>query len=399
MADPLNILHTVGFDVLYPIVRCEIKFNQPLDTKRLEKAVVSVTKIVPELMATYNISKNEFQKLSEPADSVIHYVKRINDQAAAELDFETQPQWQIYWSVDENKLVIYGSHILTDGAGFKQLLYLLADCYTKEQSAAIRNHTDIDGIKKLLEQIKPSQLNNDHPRTPLSLPRLCNSANQQRHYQVIYDELDLRQSHHLHYQCRRLGIHLNDAFMAAYGKAIQQYCGVETISLACPTDMRKFLSADDQKQLRIQNLTGRYNMQIEAPLSESMADTTWHVHRVMNEQKEQYAFLESFRSMIASLANGASVAKLQQDVQDHYHVRGISYTNLAIIDAEKLNFGDAVPVSCIMSGGFREMPKYQIAVSTFRKRINLVANVIGTSQEIWLARAVMNQMKLFLLTI
>ncbi|MEO5286970.1 hypothetical protein [Limosilactobacillus allomucosae] len=399
MADPLNILHTVGFDVLYPIVRCEIKFNQPLDTKRLEKAVVSVTKIVPELMATYNISKNEFQKLSEPADSVIHYVKRINDQAAAELDFETQPQWQIYWSVDENKLVIYGSHILTDGAGFKELLYLLADCYTKEQSVAIQNHTDIDGIKKLLEQIKPSQLNNDHPRTPLSLPRLCNSANQQRHYQVIYDELDLRQSHHLHYQCRRLGIHLNDAFMAAYGKAVQQYCGVETISLACPTDMRKFLSADDQKQLRIQNMTGRYNMQIEAPLSESMADTAWHVHRAMNEQKEQYAFLESFRSMITSLANGASVAKLQQDVQDHYHVRGISYTNLAIIDAEKLNFGDAVPVSCLMSGGFREMPKYQIAVSTFRKRINLVANVIGTSQEIWLARAVMNQMKLFLLTI
>ena len=52
-----------------------------------------------------------------------------------------------------------------------------------------------------------------------------------------------------------------------------------------------------------------------------------------------------------------------------------------------------------MSGGFREMPKYQIAVSTFRKRINLVANIIGTPQEIWLARAVMNQMKLFLLTI
>ena len=56
-------------------------------------------------------------------------------------------------------------------------------------------------------------------------------------------------------------------------------------------------------------MTGRYNMQIEAPLSESMADTAWHVHRAMNEQKEQYAFLESFRSMIASLANGDSVAK------------------------------------------------------------------------------------------
>ncbi|MCG4806153.1 hypothetical protein, partial [Bacteroides uniformis] len=75
--------------------------------------------------------------------------------------------------VSENKLVIYGSHILTDGAGFKQLLYLLAACYTKEQSMDIKNHTDIDGIKRLLKQIKPTQLNNDHPQTPLSLPRLC----------------------------------------------------------------------------------------------------------------------------------------------------------------------------------------------------------------------------------
>lgn len=96
MADPLNILHTVGFEALYPIVRCEIKFNQPLDAERLENAVVSVTKVVPELMATYDIDKNEFQKLSAPAVSVIHYVQIINDQAVAKLDFETQPQWQIY---------------------------------------------------------------------------------------------------------------------------------------------------------------------------------------------------------------------------------------------------------------------------------------------------------------
>lgn len=399
MADPLNILHTVGFDVLYPIVRCELSFNQPLDVIRLENAVADVTKVVPELMATYDISKNEFKELSLPASNVLHQVKRIDDSAAEKLDFETQPQWQLYWSEAEKRLVVYGSHILTDGAGFKQLLYLLADCYSKRSSIAVTNHTDIDGIKELLKRVKPTQLNNDHPQTPLSLPALCNLEQTPRHYEVIHDELDLGQSQHLHYQCRRLGIHLNDAFMAAYGKAIQQYCGVESISLACPTDMRKFLPVSDQHQLRIQNMTGRYNLQIDAPLSESMADTAWKVHRAMNEQKEQQTFLESFRTMLANLAAGDSIAKLQQDVEKHYHVRGISYTNLAVIDAEKLCFGDAVPVTCLLSGGFRQMPKYQIAVSTFRKKVNLVANVIATPQEVWLAKAVMNQMKLFLLTL
>ena len=45
------------------------------------------------------------------------------------------------------------------------------------------------------------------------------------------------------------------------------------------------------------------------------------------------------------------------------------------------------------------MPLYQIAVSTFRRHVNLVANVIGTPTEIKFAKAVMNQMKLFLLSL
>lgn len=37
MADPLNILHTIGLDVLYPIVRCEIRFSSIINIERLKK--------------------------------------------------------------------------------------------------------------------------------------------------------------------------------------------------------------------------------------------------------------------------------------------------------------------------------------------------------------------------
>lgn len=186
--------------------------------------------------------------------------------------------------------------------------------------------------------------------------------------------------------------------MAAFGKAVQQYCGIDEINLACPTDMRQYLSDADQQQLRVQNLTGRYNVGIKAPLDENLVDTAMHIHEDMNAAKEQHAFLESFRKMLNNLAQGATVQKLQRDVEQHYHVREIAYTNMAIIDEQRLAFAGIKVQKAVLSGGFRRMPHYQICVNTFKNQLSLVANVIGTPAEMQLAKAVMTMMRLYLLT-
>lgn len=279
------------------------------------------------------------------------------------------------------------------------MLNVLAKTYNEDQDCQVKNHTDIEGIRQLLKETAGRKVqNDDHPSAPLELPEIV-SDGKERHYRVIHAQLDLAESETLYRRSKEQGVHLNDVFMAAFGKAIQQYCGVGEISLACPTDMRKFLPEGEQKQLRVQNMTGRYNIHVPATLDEPLAETAWNVHRAMDQQKEERAFLESFRSMIGRLDNGASVAELQGEVEKNYHIRVISYTNLAIIDADQLQLGDSVVRDAWISGGFRTMPLYQIAVSTFRRHVNLVANVIGTPTEIQFAKAVMNRMKLFLLSL
>ena len=79
-------------------------------------------------------------------------------------------------------------------------------------------------------------------------------------------------------------------------------------------------------------------------------------------------------------------------------MRDIAYTNLAIIDRRKLDFGAGEIANCFITGGFRQMPRYQIAVSSFAGALTLAANVIGTPVEIKLAQAVMEMMRLMLLT-
>lgn len=397
MADPLNILHTVGFSAMYPMVRAEISLKYPLDHQRLTTAVTAVAKVVPELMQAYRIKDNEFYGIHADASSVLHFVDQMDESYAGRLDWETQPQWELY--VTDHQLIVYGSHILTDGAGFKQLLYLLCSAYNADGDIDIENHQDISEIKELLRQIpaKPST-NNDHPTQALSLPGLVNDG-ESRQYAILQQSLTPSQFSQLHQWTHSSGVTINDAIMTAFAKAVQQCCGVSELNLACPTDMRQFLPEDQQKQLRIQNMTGRYNVSVPAALDEEFATTVAKVHEAMDQQKANYTFLESFRTMLTNLDNGASVSQLQKDVESHYHVRGIAYTNMAIVDDTRLQFAGDHVINCILTGGFRTMPHYQICACTFKGRLNLAANVIATEEEKHLAYAVMSLMRQYLLPI
>lgn len=396
MADPLNILHTVGFQELYPIVRAELRLSSPLDHDRLIKAVQRVHQIIPELLGQYDLDKNQFINAGFTVHDVVHFVDHPQESVAGDLDWERQPQWAIY--VSNQQLIVYGSHILFDGAGFKELLYLLAAAYNHPKQVQLKNHQDIGGIKHLIKQTSSTSQNNDHPKKKLFLPKLTNPQGASAVYQVIVQRIPADLFQKLHKRTHEVGITLNDLFMAAFGKAVQQYCGMDEINLACPTDMRQYLSDAEQNQLRVQNLTGRYNVGIKAPLDESLLDTAIRIHILMNAAKEQHAFLESFRTMLNNLAQGATVQELQRDVEQHYHVREIAYTNMAIIDEQRLTFAGIEVQKAILSGGFRRMPHYQICVNTFKKQLSLVANVIGTPEEIQLARSVMTMMRLYLLT-
>lgn len=396
MADPLNILHTIGLDELYPVVRCELRLADQLDVDRLKRAVVAVGKIIPEIFASYEVADNRFVPLDRDAATIVKVVTDYDEGAANRLDFMNQPQLKII--VTGEKLIIFVSHILSDGAGTKQLLYLLAECYNRQAvPKGIQNHTDIDGIRQLLATTKPTVNTTDHPSEKLLLPKLADS--QSPTYEVIYTQLSEQQTQALHATTRKLGVTLNDMLMAAFGKTIQQYCGVGAIALACPTDMRQYLPAERRQQLRVQNMTARYNFDVVIQPEEGLAVTAKKVHEQMVDRKKAKQFLDSIRGLVAKVEAGQPIDELQKAVEASYHVREIAYTNFGIVDQERLNFAGTTVNQLIMTGSFRRMPMYQVAISTFNSRITLAVNMIGSRAERQFGRAVLDHMRVRLLAI
>ena len=368
--EPLNILHTIGLKELYPIIRISFFVNGNFDISRFKRAIILSSKVIPELFCKYSLADNSFIPVTDDLEGVM-FTDIDPDLDIGRWDLFADPQLRIY--LNKQRVTIFISHILTDGAGSKQLLYLLAHAYNTGTVDNYQNHQDIEWLRKLLKQhpVKTNR-NIDHPAKPLSLPALAEVNRQHRRAFAI--SLTVADSKKLAEAAHREGVTLNDLFMAAFGQAVQRYSDTDMISLACPTDMRQFISG--QKQLRIANHTSRYNISVKSKLTAPFEDLVQSVHQAMQQNKDNFQCFQSVKSLIDNY-DTSSLDELQQTVEENYHVRSISYTNFGIINDQLFKFNQCNIADFRMLGTYRRYPMFQIAVSTYHQRINLAFAMIG----------------------
>lgn len=387
--EPLNILHTVGMKEMYPIIRVHFKILGNFSMNQFKKAVQSVHSVVPELFCKYRLADNTFVPVDDDQNHVVF--PNINpDQDIGNWDLFKDPQWRIYLNHESNgyDVTIFLSHILTDGAGTKQLLTLLAKAYNTGNLDGVHNHTDIDWLRDLLKK-HPVAVDRkvDHPSQPLSLPSLVESKAPQRRTGKVY--LDQKMTQLLIKASHQEKVTLNDLFMAAFGQVVQRFCSTDRIALACPTDMRQFIPG--KFQWRVANHTSRYNINVASDLDQSFEQTVQNVHQAMETNKQSFQCLSSVKTLVENYQKG-DLKQLQQITEDNYHVRPISYTNFGIIDSQRLKFVGCQVTDFDMLGSYRQMPMFQVAVSTFKQQIILAYAMIGTDEEYYLGNAVTRTM-------
>ncbi|WP_203650279.1 phthiocerol/phthiodiolone dimycocerosyl transferase family protein [Secundilactobacillus yichangensis] len=398
--EPLNILHTIGLKILYPVVRVSLHFNGLLDRTRFEGALDAVSTVVPELLCRYDLATNQWVQVTDQvSDLILDNVSAI-DEHAAHWDLMTEPQLRVYWNQQNGNtvLTLYISHILTDGAGSKQLLYLLAQAYKNgsEALSGIQNLQDVSWLEQLIKEHPQNEdWQTDHPAKPLLLPKLDASGPVEYHVgRVALSALETKQ---LIQATHAAGVTVNDVVMGSFGRIMQQFSGTPALSLACPTDMRQFTQFP-KHTTQIANMTSRYNFSFETDVDTPLLDLIQQVHQEMAVRKEQRQCLDSVASLLSQY-HSQPLAQLQQTAEDHYHVREIAYTNFGIIDAKRLQFGDVSLDDLVMTGGFRRAPMYQIAAGTFDGQLSLAFNMQGTATEknfgMALARDVANAIRYF----
>ena len=126
---------------VYPLLYCRMETMGNLDTARLKNAIHLSSKIVPEVLYSYDFRRGCFVNQGFTADHTV-IIKQYDlveaDQVEAlRWDLSQRPQLRITIYREERKdtVLIGMSHILTDGNGFLQYLYLLASLYNGKSPA------------------------------------------------------------------------------------------------------------------------------------------------------------------------------------------------------------------------------------------------------------------------
>lgn len=385
--EPLNILHTIGMQELYPIVRIGFTVQDGFDQDRFEQALLQCGQVVPELFCKYNLQDNSFVPVTSDLTGVL-FKGQDPDTASADWDLFADPRLRVYLNQNHDGVVvtIFLSHILTDGAGAKQLLLLLAAAYNGDSLAGIKNHQDIDWLRQLLRD-HPVEVKQgtDHPAKPLSMPRLADQAGQRRRTRTL--RLDQATTAALVKASHNSGVTLNDLFMAAFGQAVQRYSATDQISLACPTDMRQFIPGP--RQLRVANHTSRYNIAVPADPEWPFEKVVQTIHQAMAANKQDFQCLSSVKTLVDNY-DRYSLEELQQICEDNYHVRSISYTNFGIVHFQ---LAETTITDFSMLGSYRRAPMFQVAVSTYADQLNFSYAMIGNDEEARVGNTVLAMMR------
>ncbi|WP_332238319.1 hypothetical protein [Sporolactobacillus sp. KGMB 08714] len=369
--EPMDLLHTVAFEEMYPIVSCLIQLSLPINVDRLQWAVDRVGRQLPEIFCHYQPVKNRWRAAKVP-HTVIVQLEESQDPLSQPVDFLKDAQLKIFIkSAPEPIVYMVMSHIFTDGSGFKEFLYLLADSYNQQETAGIHNERSSESlVNALLSHGSKYKSKMSLPDRALTIPFTDEQVSKK-----FIDYVDIPEEQFIKIRQKAKTDHLtiNDVIMAAYIIQLSKKTNLREIPLPCPTDLRQFLPG---RSLRIANLTGEYSLLISVDRKDDVSVIARKIHHQIADLRKQKAFLQA-APMLQFLYRKLPVFFLRRLISRHYHVQTVSYTNFGILD-QRFHFEDNTILHCLLTGSFRSIPQFQVAVATYAQKCTLSFCMIGS---------------------
>lgn len=391
----LDLIQTIDMEKHVPIVYCYITFDTIIDVDRMKQAVKRTAEIVPQILCRYDDTKNRWYPARYDINSVVKIFSGINCRSNMIWDLRTGPQLKINICRrnDSDSLQICMSHILTDGAGFRQYLALLCGFYNEHGSQA-PSKVNRRSIMPLLyhtgmQRIWPSHNHFHKGNIPGLLPKTESDSQLPQSIKVTLSEEQLGM---VKEKAKELHVTLNDIFMASYAYALKDFTLQDQIIIPCPTDLRKY---DRRKNiLTIANMTGKYLCQIS--LGYGLKETVLAVHKEMERLKSHYdCFHLVLPLQILHVILPSRILRII--TKSWYYVEPTSYTNMGAIDERKVFFQGVSIKECYLCGTYRQAPSFQISISIYKNACTLSANMLGSQNQKIAGMRLLEEMKASLL--
>jgi NRPS condensation-like uncharacterized protein len=368
-----------------------------IDIPRLKDAITQSCQIVPEVLCSFDIKKERWVDCGFTADAAV--LEDTNDFGCGwrwDLFSGTQFKISVSHHAKGDGLFFAFSHILGDGIGFKQYLYLLADIYNSGTlPAQTKNKRDIRpfirGIRlKPLPEGMGCSRTDATKRLPFNESSDYSRPEGKDHGSCLRERLSKDDFAALKVYVKSFDCTVNDALLAAYARVVARILDTNFVVLPCPTDLRQFFTK--QPALTIANMVGAYWLPITIGSNDGFDTTLRQVHESLQLLKESRICFAGIRTM-GLLGDILPPARAQALVKRTSLVLPNSYTNMGIVDEQKLRFESCVTTDCFLTGSYRHSPGFQLSVSSFCGELSLCNTVLGSDQRRELCRGALKQIK------
>ena len=378
-----------------PLIRCLVQFNGHLNESTLKRAIDLSIAEFPLIACCFDEKSHCWRKRGFTADSIVHSIEvRGEDGAAAKklllssIDRTCEPQLKIFLAREDkfDTLCVIINHMVSDGGGFKEVLYLLADLYSKcekdadyhvkPQPFGKRNLNQLLqnlGLKKKLS-ILFSKTQSQKPDPAMILPINGDPSSPI----LVIRRIEKEQFSQIRSFAKSSRASVNDMLLAAYIRALHRATGCTDITVPCPVDLRKYKR--EGQMCGICNLTANYSCHVDVTSDEPFGDTLKKVSGQMRVQKESDICLKGpmlYHMMFHILPFG-TVRKLFYKISP---VPVTSYTNLGMISNEEFRFGDLAVEDAFISTAVKHVPYFQLSISTYGGRCTLTSSLYGTEKD------------------
>jgi NRPS condensation-like uncharacterized protein len=376
-------------------VHSVIRFEGKLDAAVLEEAVRLLLTVVPELARVYvDRGGSSYWEEREGHDTKSYFSIVSKEEDFDEFTFsrtceKSGPQIRVcLLNGTRDAVSVIVNHMICDGAGMKQCLYLLSSLYSRllqdkdyvpdvirdgdrSMRCVLRRIPVLTRIRILLFGQKSNNQN--------SLVEFPLSREGDAKPFIASHEINGAIFCTIREQSKNDNVTINDVLLTAYFRTLSHYLGLSGKEFGIPImiDMRKYLEEASVPVLT--NLSSTDIIRASAVPGEPFSQTLQRVSAAMRIRKENYLGINAFvkLNLLYRLAGKWSYRILEKKLQNPR----ICMTNIGILDEKKLVFGNTPVAGAFLCGSIKFRPHFQMSASTFGNTLTLCINLYGTRED------------------
>jgi NRPS condensation-like uncharacterized protein len=364
-----------------------LEFAGSLEIERLKNALDLLYTTLPILATKIEVKPHHLRRVREPNQlPSLKILEKPVDRLAELTTFISTPcdpekelplKVLLIRSEGEDTLCVKIDHTVTDAAGLKFLLGLLAEAYTHGQIVQKINFKR--GFGQIFRKVSLPSLIKASTKSDIAIPgpAIIQKFLSERTF-IEQATLAPDQFKQVSASSNQLNATVNDILLAGLFRTIFTHIPTEygePFPVMLPVDMRRYLDADERGT--IANLSSAAYPKLTRIPGEIPADTLRRVKAYMDVYKQNQPGLEALLLMTLGALNGGKILHARYQFAASRGSNFIILSNFGIIDAQRLAFAELMPKQVYGIGPLQNPPGILIAISTYQENLHLVVQSRG----------------------